>query len=860
MKTKLLLFFVFSVIIFTAANAQVPQGFNYQALARDAQGNPVSDHSLAVRITLQTSQTGGTIVWEEQHTVTTNPFGLFSLVIGTGSRLGGTAASFSDIKWNNQSVYLKTTIQYPGTTWTDLGAAQIWAVPYSLIADKANGLADGAKVSVTSKDDQSTEALFEVKRQDGQTVFAVYPDAVNVYVPRSSLAKGAKGGFAIGGFDQVKQGSQDYFRVTPDSVRVYIDQNPSSKGSKGGFAIGGYGVQKGINDMYFNLSGSSMVNTVAESPQILWYPIKKAFLAGSVHIGSIDSVGENSTALGYKSVAMGNYSQAFGYKAKAFGNYSTSIGKNSIAGSKTAPLADNAFSLGNGAKALGNDSYAFGSGAIASGYRSFAFGSVGLDDSGNPTSTPTTANKDYTVAIGMGAQATQVGGMAFGIGAISSGYYSNSFGYYSTSSGYYSTALGFKSIASNNYAGAFGYFATAQGIGSIALGYGSIAIKNYSTAVGSSAKSDGEYASAFGRNATANGPSSVAIGYGAVTGSNATEASAFGRLANASGSSSLALGISSSSVGAYSTAIGYGASASGTYSTALGYNVQANGPKSISIGAYYDYLVRRLIYNPLTHRYSVFLDHVTRNNIASDEYSIAIGNGNTASQGGLALGSNNSALKFGSVAIGQTNIADSSYSFVAGSNSISRGYNAFALGESVTAESVNSFVIGYNNITNSNYSRAEWVPTDPLFVIGNGGSGSPSNALVVYKNGNMLVNGTITASGYVNNSSIKYKRDVNSITDYSWLWDLQPVDYRYKSDPDGKMQYGLIAEDVEKVNKDLVYYLNGEPDAINYNNIIAPLLKAVQDQKTTIESLQSDNQDLRLRLEKLEKLVNELTK
>lgn len=89
------------------------------------------------------------------------------------------------------------------------------------------------------------------------------------------------------------------------------------KGSKGGFAIGGFDGSKGINDMYFNLTGASSVNIVLESPQILWYPTKKAFLAGSIHIGAVDSVGQNSTALGFRSIAMEDYSQAFGYKSKA---------------------------------------------------------------------------------------------------------------------------------------------------------------------------------------------------------------------------------------------------------------------------------------------------------------------------------------------------------------------------------------------------------------------------------------------------------------------------------------------------------------------------------------------------------------
>jgi hypothetical protein len=43
-----------------------------------------------------------------------------------------------------------------------------------------------------------------------------------------------------------------------------------------------------------------------------------------------------------------------------------------------------------------------------------------------------------------------------------------------------------------------------------------------------------------------------------------------------------------------------------------------------------------------------------------------------------------------------------------------------------------------------------WVDTDPLFEVGNGVSGAPSDALVVYKNGNTVVSGTLAISGSSN--------------------------------------------------------------------------------------------------------------
>jgi hypothetical protein len=910
MKTKLLLSFSLLFLLLLSAEAQlVPQGFNYQAIARDAGNAVMTNKALTVRITIQNSLTTGLTRWQETHSVTTDNFGVFTLVIGTGTRVTGTATLFSDVNWSAEALFIKTEVN-PGTGYVVMGTTKLNSVPYAMVAEEAIGVTPGTKLSVVSDNDLAPEALFEVKRADGQTVFAVYPDAVNIYVPRSG--KGSKGGFAIGGFDGTKLAPQDYFRVTPDSVRVYIDPTPALvKGSKGGFAIGGYGVAKGgINSMYFNLTGASAVNTVDESPQILWYPIKKAFLAGSVHIGAVDSVGQNSTSLGFRSIAMGDYSQAFGFKAKAFGNFSTSIGKNSIAGSKVG-LKDNAFAFGNASKALGTDSYAFGSGAEALGSRSFAFGSVGIDESSLPTTTPTRASGDYSVAFGMGAQATNFGAMALGNNSTSSGYASTSLGFYSQASNSYAVAIGYYSKAQGYYGHAFGLASEATGQGSLALGmyaktlgnyaasigYFSEAKNPYSVAIGYYAKAQADYSAAFGRGAIANGNSSVAIGYGAttaltgtdagsfgknaaasgassiavgngaLTGAAATDATSLGKLANATGISSMAIGVSakspgntstaigynadasgdysfaigtyglnvdgsvnalrptkttlsysmaigmgaqsakkgdmalgvnSTASGEYSTAMGYGPTSSGQYSTAIGYSPtsggqystafgymassaglgsmalgygtssggsysasigfgststgqyatgigfysRANGNKSLAIGAQYNYTYYRYVFNKLTGTYTLMPYTVNKYNTADGDFSVAIGNGNQSTDGGITLGSNNTAIGSGAVAIGHTNTANSLNSFVGGSTSQANGYNAIAMGENINAISANSFVIGSYNVTTGfdlNTSTT-WIETDPLFQIGNGESGSPHDAIKVNKNGGTYIN------------------------------------------------------------------------------------------------------------------------
>jgi hypothetical protein len=95
MKTKLCLSLLLS-FIFGLLSSQVPQGFNYQAVARDGSGIILPNTTLQVMLYIQSSSTGGTIFWKELHNpVTTNSLGLFTIVLGKGVRqTASTVATF----------------------------------------------------------------------------------------------------------------------------------------------------------------------------------------------------------------------------------------------------------------------------------------------------------------------------------------------------------------------------------------------------------------------------------------------------------------------------------------------------------------------------------------------------------------------------------------------------------------------------------------------------------------------------------------------------------------------------------------------------------------------------------------------
>jgi uncharacterized coiled-coil protein SlyX len=71
---------------------------------------------------------------------------------------------------------------------------------------------------------------------------------------------------------------------------------------------------------------------------------------------------------------------------------------------------------------------------------------------------------------------------------------------------------------------------------------------------------------------------------------------------------------------------------------------------------------------------------------------------------------------------------------------------------------------------------------------------------------------------------------------------LKPVTFRYKKaiDPAGASQFGLVAEDVEKVNPRLVVRdQEGKPNSVRYNQVNAMLLNEFLKEHRKVEELNS---------------------
>jgi hypothetical protein len=117
--------------------------------------------------------------------------------------------------------------------------------------------------------------------------------------------------------------------------------------------------------------------------------------------------------------------------------------------------------------------------------------------------------------------------------------------------------------------------------------------------------------------------------------------------------------------------------------------------------------------------------------------------------------------------------------------------------------------------------------------------------------------------GYLSSSGIA-KTNVETLDDVSWIYNLRPVSFNYRKKVEetkfeftdeyyDNLEYGLIAEDVEKIAPELCFYdeveqvgigstvvgISTELRGVEYRKLFAPMLKALQDANARIEALEA---------------------
>lgn len=137
--------FLFLIFLTNVANAQAPEGFVYQAEIRNDKGRTLSNSnvSLDVRILTQINNPDDW-VWQREYNVSTDKFGLVSVIVEDAVPASDRNKLFSDIDWGGYYHYLYVRVN-DGSGWIPMGdPVLIMSVPYSLYSNVA-GFSDTAE-------------------------------------------------------------------------------------------------------------------------------------------------------------------------------------------------------------------------------------------------------------------------------------------------------------------------------------------------------------------------------------------------------------------------------------------------------------------------------------------------------------------------------------------------------------------------------------------------------------------------------------------------------------------------------------------------------------------------------------------
>lgn len=118
----LILFVVMSAFLCAQAPALIP----YQAIARNAAGEPLASSTLNARFTIHDGTATGVSVWQELQTVSTSALGLFTVQLGS-------SVALTNVNWSSGAKFMQVEIDL-GSGFVDIGTQQLLSVPYALHA------------------------------------------------------------------------------------------------------------------------------------------------------------------------------------------------------------------------------------------------------------------------------------------------------------------------------------------------------------------------------------------------------------------------------------------------------------------------------------------------------------------------------------------------------------------------------------------------------------------------------------------------------------------------------------------------------------------------------------------------------
>jgi hypothetical protein len=329
--------------------------------------------------------------------------------------------------------------------------------------------------------------------------------------------------------------------------------------------------------------------------------------------------------------------------------------------------------------------------------------------------------------------------------------------------------------------------------------------------------------------------------------------------------------LSLTSFGTYNTAVGLYSllsNTAGSFNTAVGAGtlLTSTGEQNTAIGA--GALLSNLgSFNTANGAFALFSNFTGEGNTAVGDsalfnnttggntaigsvalYSNTTGESNTAVGGGAlysnTTGGGNTAVGAGALA---SNTAADRNTAIGGNALVNTtGVNNIALGSAAGLD----LTTGDNNIDIGNYGIAD--ESNTIRIGGDTGYGSQTATFIAGITGTAVVGDAVVVDGNGQlgtvASSERFKKDIATMDKASEaVLALRPVTFHYKTDTKGTPQFGLIAEEVAKVNPKLVLPdKEGKPYTVRYEAVNAMLLNEFlkehrknEEQQATIAQLKS---------------------
>ena len=107
---------------------------NYQGVARDAERQLMANESMTLGIAIKIGNALAAPAYSENHLITTDANGVFSLKIGNGD---ATSGDYGDIPWGGDAAFVTVSIE-----GSEIGTTEMMAVPYALSSGDAKQTAD----------------------------------------------------------------------------------------------------------------------------------------------------------------------------------------------------------------------------------------------------------------------------------------------------------------------------------------------------------------------------------------------------------------------------------------------------------------------------------------------------------------------------------------------------------------------------------------------------------------------------------------------------------------------------------------------------------------------------------------------